>query len=279
MTESELEVLIRSIGSYDGAEESSCLCIRCFQLDHWAISCPTSSSNRSQQLEYNISLVNQNRNDNLQLFSDNECSPSLLEIKQGHPIELANRVHYSRDKSPSDLMHHKKKFLLAITSGSNQVQKQITSDPTENSLKENINLVSEEIADVPRGVFDVIRGLRLSRVDILKWMNSNTSLSHLDGFFLRLKLGKLEAGLGGTGYYVACITGLKGEKLERDSNNCIYVNVCGVKCFVGSQYVSNQDFLEDELTTWWRKTLESGGNVPTKEDLRLKLDERMKLGF
>ncbi|PHT85827.1 hypothetical protein T459_07933 [Capsicum annuum] len=272
VTQSELEVLIRSIGSYDSAEEPSCLCIRCFQLDHWAISCPTSSSNRSQQLEHKISLVNQNRNDNLRLFSESECLPSLLEIKQGHPIEL-------RDKSSFDLMDNKKKFWFAPASGSNQVQKQITSDLTKNNLKENMNLVCKEIADVPRGMFDVIRGLRLSRVDILKWMNSNTSLSHLDGFFLRLRLGKCEAALGGTGYYVACITGLNGEKLERDSNNGIYVNVCGVKCFVGSQYVSNQDFLEDELTIWWRKTLESGGNVPTREDLRLKLDERMKLGF
>lgn len=31
---------------------------------------------------------------------------------------------------------------------------------------------------------------------------------HLDGFFLRLRLGKWEEGLGGTGYYVACITGI-----------------------------------------------------------------------
>lgn len=257
VTESELEVLIRSIGSYDGAEESSCLCIRCFQLDHWAISCPTSASNRS---------------DNLWLSSGNEAIGS----------ELANCVHRSRDKSSNDIMHNRKQFLFAITSGSNQVPKQITSDPTENSLKENIissNFLHKEIADVPKGIFDVIRGLQLSRVDILKWMNSNTSLSHLDGFFLRLRLGRCEARLGGTGYYVACITSLKGEKLESDSNNCIYVDVCGVKCFVGSQYVSNQDFLEDELTTWWHKMVESGMKVPAEGDLRLKLDERMKLGF
>lgn len=267
VTESELEVLIRSIGSYDGAEEFSCLCIRCFQLDHWAISCPTSASNRT---------------DSLRLLSGNQCLPSLLEIKQGHPIELANRVHHGRDKSSNDLMHNRNQFLFAITSGFNQVSKQRTSDPTVNILKENIissNFVNKETADVPRGIFDVIRGLRLSRVDILKWMNSNTSLSHLDGFFLRLRLGRREARLGGTGYYVACITGLKGEKLESNSNNCIYVNVCGVKCFVGSQYVSNQDFLEDELTTWWHKMLESGVKVPAEGELRLKLDERMKLGF
>lgn len=48
---------------------------------------------------------------------------------------------------------------------------------------------------------------------------------------------------------------------------------------MGSQYISNQDFLEDELSTWWHKMLESGGKVPEESDLRLKLDERMKLGF
>lgn len=33
------------------------------------------------------------------------------------------------------------------------------------------------------------------------------SLSLLDGFFLRIRLGKWEEGLGGTGYHVACIRG------------------------------------------------------------------------
>nr|XP_018626409.1 uncharacterized protein LOC104096366 isoform X2 [Nicotiana tomentosiformis] len=224
VTESELEVLTRNIRAYNGAEESTCLCIRCFQIDHWAISCPTSSPNR-------------NRNDNLQLFTGNECSSSLLEIKQSQRIELANHAYHSKNQ-----------LWFARTSGSNQIQKKRISDPVENSLKESkisSNLVSKEITtDVPKGIFDVIRGLRLSRVDILKWVNSNASLSHLDGLFLRLRLGKWEAGRGGTGYYVACITGVKGEKSERDSRKRISVNVCGVECFVGSQYVSNQDFLE-----------------------------------
>ncbi|XP_019236999.1 PREDICTED: uncharacterized protein LOC109217223 isoform X2 [Nicotiana attenuata] len=222
VTESELEVLIRNIRAYNGAEESTCLCIRCFQLDHWAISCPTSSPNR-------------NRSDNLQLFTGNECSSSFVEIKQSQRLELANHAYHSKNQR-----------WFARTSGSNQIQKKRTS-PLENSLKESIissNLVSKEITDLPTGIFDVIRGLRLSRVDILKWMNSNTSLSHLDGLFLRLRLGKWEAGPEGTGYYVACITGVKGEKSERDSRNRISVNVGGVECFVGSQYVSNQDFLE-----------------------------------
>lgn len=41
-----------------------------------------------------------------------------------------------------------------------------------------------------------------------RWMNSDMSLSHLNGFFLRLRLGKMEAGLGEASYYVACITGM-----------------------------------------------------------------------
>lgn len=41
-------------------------------------------------------------------------------------------------------------------------------------------------------------------------MDSDVSMSNLNGFYLRLRLGKLEGGLGGTGYYVACITGMLG---------------------------------------------------------------------
>lgn len=40
ITDNELEDLIRNINSSDKVEESSCLCIKCFQLNHWAIACP-----------------------------------------------------------------------------------------------------------------------------------------------------------------------------------------------------------------------------------------------
>ncbi|XP_019191401.1 PREDICTED: uncharacterized protein LOC109185885 isoform X2 [Ipomoea nil] len=59
---------------------------------------------------------------------------------------------------------------------------------------------------LPKGAFDAIRRIRVSRGTILKWMNSKSSLSHLDGFFLRLRIGKQEAELGRTGYYVARIS-------------------------------------------------------------------------
>lgn len=40
----------------------------------------------------------------------------------------------------------------------------------------------------------------------IRWINADRS--KLDGFFLRLRLGKWEEGLGGTGYHVAYINGI-----------------------------------------------------------------------
>jgi len=43
----------------------------------------------------------------------------------------------------------------------------------------------------------------------IRWINTHGSISQLDGFFLRLRLGKWKEGIGGTGYLVACINGIK----------------------------------------------------------------------
>ncbi|CBI26371.3 unnamed protein product, partial [Vitis vinifera] len=141
------------------------------------------------------------------------------------------------------------------------------------------NFVNPQISDVPKGIFDAIKRLRLSRGDILKWMNSVFPFSHLNGFFLRLRLGKWEEGLGGTGYYVACISGAQKERPSQSSKNPIAVNIGGVKCLVQSQYISNHDFLEDELMAWWGATTRAGGKIPSEEDLKVKLEERKKFGF
>nr|GFA00059.1 putative plus-3 domain, RNA polymerase-associated protein Rtf1 [Tanacetum cinerariifolium] len=138
------------------------------------------------------------------------------------------------------------------------------------SLVKHISLYERVTKEAPKGMFDAIRGLRLSRTDILKWSNSQLPVALLDGFFLRLRVAKWKEELGGSRYYVACITGLQGEKPWNGLKQPIRVTVGGVECFVESQYVSNCDFLEDELVAWWEKTSKNGG-IPVVKDLKLKL--------
>ncbi|GJR42802.1 S-adenosyl-L-homocysteine hydrolase [Tanacetum coccineum] len=45
-------------------------------------------------------------------------------------------------------------------------------------------------------------------------------------------------------------TGLQGEKPWKGLKQPIRVTVGGVECFMESQYISNYDFLEDELVAW-----------------------------
>ncbi|XP_031396206.1 uncharacterized protein LOC116207423 isoform X1 [Punica granatum] len=227
ITETELEDLLKNIKSYDKADGSPCLCIRCFQLNHWAVACP----NVSQK----------NPEDNL------KCNLKLKEV-------------FTIDR---------------VISSSNQAEK-----------KSNVNVIAPsgdlekwQVREVPKGIFSAIKTLRLSRTDILKWMKTRISLSHLDGFFLRLRLGKWEEGFGGTGYYVACITGMQRKSLVKDAKSPISVNVGGVKCLVESQYISNHDFLEDELMAWWCIASRNGGKVLSEEDLKMKAEEKKMLGF
>ncbi|KAL4590323.1 hypothetical protein LXL04_003251 [Taraxacum kok-saghyz] len=133
----------------------------------------------------------------------------------------------------------------------------------------------EKIQRIPKGMFDTIRRLRLSRTDILKWMNSCLPLTNIDGYFIRLRLAKWEEGVGEAGYYVACIT---DENPSKGAKKPIRVNIGGVECLVESRYISNCDFLEDELIAWWQRNL-TRGQVPMDEGLTSKLEERKKLGF
>lgn len=230
ITEIEKENLIRNECLYDGSEESPCFCIRCFQLDHWAISCPV--------------------------------VPVTTYINSRVPDARTNcgGENYRPD-----------------------ISKHVGSSSVDYALKEKLitplrNVVKRKFSDVPKGVFNAIRKLRLSRTDVLK-MNSHTSSLHLDGFFVRLRLGKWEEGLGGTGYYVACITEEQREKSPQGSKKPISVNIGGIRCLVETQYISNQDFLEDELMAWWCATLKSGDEVPSEDHVKSKLEERKRLGF
>lgn len=145
-------------------------------------------------------------------------------------------------------------------------------------VMKHISLYERVTKEAPKGIFDTIRRLRLSRTDILKWTNSRLSSKHLDGFFLRLRVAKWEKKAGGSRYYVACIRGSQGEIPWGGLKQPICVKIGGVECFVESQYVSNCDFLEEELVSWWQKVSRNGG-TPFVKDLISKLAERKTLGL
>ncbi|CAJ2671782.1 unnamed protein product [Trifolium pratense] len=127
---------------------------------------------------------------------------------------------------------------------------------------------------VPERIFDAVKKLQLSRTDILKWITAHGSISQLDGFFLRLRFGKWEEGLGGTGYHVSCITITERHSLDQHTRKSLSVKVGGIKCMVESHYISNQDFLEEEIKEWWSNTSKAGVEIPSEEDLIANLKKK-----
>uniref|UniRef100_A0A0D9V6D4 Plus3 domain-containing protein n=1 Tax=Leersia perrieri TaxID=77586 RepID=A0A0D9V6D4_9ORYZ len=133
-------------------------------------------------------------------------------------------------------------------------------------------IVPNDVCDESSAVFGALQRLRLSRSDIIRWLRSPVMNTTLDGFYLRLRFGKWEEALGGTGYHVARINGV----LDR---NRLSVTIRNSTCQVDSRFVSNHDFHEDELKAWWSAAMKSGWKLPSKEELNTKLRERDLLRF
>lgn len=133
LTETELENLLLNISSFERVDESSCLCIRCFQLDHWAISCPLATSQermRSKQKRVSGSFPN------FLTWSMKESSSKRL--------STSNELQKS---SLSNLGNHLK----------------------DRHLFPPCKLLNTQIAAPQDEVFHAIRKLRLSRSDILRY--------------------------------------------------------------------------------------------------------------
>lgn len=133
-------------------------------------------------------------------------------------------------------------------------------------------IMSNDVCDEPSVVFGALQRLRLSRSDIIRWLRSPIMHTTLDGFFLRLRFGKWEEALGGTGYHVVRINGA----LDR---NLLSVTIRNSTCQVDSRFVSNRDFHEDELKAWWSAAMKGGWKLPSKEELNMKLRQRELLHF
>ncbi|EAZ13722.1 uncharacterized protein [Oryza sativa Japonica Group] len=133
-------------------------------------------------------------------------------------------------------------------------------------------IVPNDVYDEASVVFGALQRLRLSRSDIIRWMRSPVMHTTLDGFFLRLRFGKWEEALGGTGYHVARINGVLDK-------NRLSVTIRNSTCQVDSRFVSNHDFHQDELKAWWSAAMKSGWKLPSQEELNTKLRERELLRF
>ncbi|XP_073220558.1 uncharacterized protein [Cicer arietinum] len=158
------------------------------------------------------------------------------------------------------------------------------STSKENKLRDKpitspFRMAEKNISHVPEGIFDAVKNLQLSRSEILKWITVHGSISQLNGFFLRLRLGKWEEGHGRTGYHVAYINETERHSLEQHMTKSLSVKVRGMKCMVESHYISNHDFLEEEIMEWWSTTSETGVEIPSEQDLIAKFKKKQMLGL
>lgn len=282
IAENMLEDLQKNIDSYGGLEEHPCLCIKCFQPNHWAISCPTSISTRKQELKANA-LVN---DCGKHFIPINEEGARLLNDEDDRVLSSGSINDETGNRAGQNInLKRKSNEIITFKVGSNaSLKKYRGSSSEENKFRENpttspSKLAERKISHVPNEIFEAVKKLRLSRTDILKWINTHGSITQLDGFFLRLRLGKWEEGLGGTGYHVACINETQRQCSEQNTRKSLSVKVGSIKCMVESQYISNHDFLEEEIMEWWSTTSEAGAEIPSEEDLTEKFKKKKLLGL
>lgn len=271
VNENELESHARD----DRHHSLSVPCSRCFQIDHPSVSCPIGTSGKKLFEK----IVDQCAGPN---FSE-ERKNCFLE-KVGHSQVVCS--HSSNHCFKGDCKNRQargKGFIPPRGFNSTGTEKQLKDTTGEIDLVGQQHVLVNSAVDArasmaQREIFEAVRRLQLSRTDILKLMKSQILLSDIEGLFLRLRLGKWEVGLGGTGYHVGYITE-QVEKSEEDGQKSLYVDVGGIKCPVGSRFVSNHEFSDEELMMWWCRTTRIGRKIPSKDDLESRFNQRTKLGI
>ncbi|WJX60069.1 hypothetical protein P8452_45315 [Trifolium repens] len=261
VAESELEDLQKNVNSYEDLENFPFMCIKCFKLNHWAISCSKLPSGNNVIPSIEGSARPQN--------------DAAERILSGSPIH--DRTDHETDQNVN--LKRKSNDIITVEIECNaSCKKYCGSSSKENKFKDK-PIITSPSRHVPERIFDAVKKLQMSRTDILKWITAHGSISQLDGFFLRLRLGKWEEGLGGTGYHVACISETGRHSLEQHTRKSLSVKVGGIKCMVESHYISNQDFLEEEIMEWWSNTSKAGVEIPSEEDLIEKSKKKQLFGL
>eukprot|EP00268_Persea_americana_P031608 TRINITY_DN3081_c0_g1_i4.p1 TRINITY_DN3081_c0_g1~~TRINITY_DN3081_c0_g1_i4.p1 ORF type:complete len:892 (+),score=184.92 TRINITY_DN3081_c0_g1_i4:317-2992(+) len=188
--ESEFKDLLKDANLYDGFEETSCLCIRCFQFGHWAVACPYSTSRKQTWKHGNASILGgenserrqnepQNRNPLVGTctISHGENAGPNTELmvctnnKNGTMIldgRISDYKTVERSLSGEDChkgMSWKGTSHRVLLKGENATSSFKGNEPNENQIMPYVN---KQISSIPMEAFEIIRKLRLSRSDILK---------------------------------------------------------------------------------------------------------------
>ncbi|RRT71346.1 hypothetical protein B296_00035619 [Ensete ventricosum] len=207
------------LDSYDGKDISSRLCIQCFQVNHWAISCP------------HVSLETKNTSNSSFSVAHESCN--VTEGKHDSQVNLWSRDKNKQHANKSKLPEREDSRMDAQTVNYRSICADRVASPTAKVLKDYratnmVNMdqqascssknesrknritpfyrsIATDVSNEKNGIFKAIRRLRLSRADVIRWMKSANLSYSLEGFFIRLRLGKWEKGLGGTRYQVARI--------------------------------------------------------------------------
>ncbi|KAJ1384381.1 hypothetical protein SESBI_42640 [Sesbania bispinosa] len=142
--------------------------------NHWAISCPTSISTRKHEMEVKT-LVSDCIPSGKHFIPSNEGSARLLtdeagRILSGGPIN--DGTDYQADHN-FNLQRKSNEIITFKTGGNAPFKKYCGSSSEENKFKENpvtspSRLAERQISHVPKGIFDAVKKLQLSRTDILK---------------------------------------------------------------------------------------------------------------
>ncbi|XP_022631555.1 uncharacterized protein LOC106777661 isoform X6 [Vigna radiata var. radiata] len=282
IAENKLADLQKNIDSYGGLEECPCTCIICFEPNHWAVSCPTSISVGKHELKANTLVNDRGKH----FIPSNQES---VRLDEDDRVLSGGSVNGETDHPAGQdiCLKRKSNEITTFKEVSNaSFKKYCGSSSEENKFRENpmstpSKFTEKHTSHLPEKIFDAVKKLRLSRTEILKWINTHGSISQLDGFFLRLRLGKWKEGIGGTGYLVACINETKSRRQssEQNTRKSFSVQVGSIKCMVESQYISNHDFLEEEIMEWWFNTSEAGAEIPSEEDLIEKFKKKNMLGL
>lgn len=173
ITEREIEDLSGNIRLCNETVDPPCSCIRCFQLNHWAIACPLASSRGQQQYESHAPLADRYDTGELQLTSGIGLSAKLHHVEDTKMDGVASMPDDTDDPNIKADLRLDCKAAEEVKSAALSISKCVIPRFPEKNLKgsETVHVdssVDKQNSNIPLVVFNAVKKLRLTRSNILK---------------------------------------------------------------------------------------------------------------